>query len=147
VAEKLPEQGDAILVCRKDRPVLLTAAQANPAQSWTDLGPQQYRLKTLPLAKRKLLLIVGGDDAGTLYGAYRLAELMGVRFYLDGDVLPDKPIPLALPPLDQVEPPSQARRPSCSGLLPSPLTWRLAALPASTCQRWAPCPYRIFRPA
>ena len=29
--------------------------------------------------------------AGTLYGAYRFAEHLGVRFYLHGDVIPDEP--------------------------------------------------------
>ena len=33
--------------------------------------------------------MVGGDPIGTLYGAYRLAERLGVRFYLHGDVVPD----------------------------------------------------------
>ena len=42
------------------------------------------------------MLVVGGDATGTLYGAYRLAERLGVRFYLHGDVVPDKTIPLEL---------------------------------------------------
>jgi hypothetical protein len=34
--------------------------------------------------------IAGGSDLGVLYGAYRYAELLGVRFYLHGDVVPDE---------------------------------------------------------
>ncbi len=34
--------------------------------------------------------IVGGDDQGVLYGAYRYAEKTGVRFDLRGDVVPDE---------------------------------------------------------
>ena len=34
--------------------------------------------------------ITGGSDVGVLYGAYRYAELLGVRFYLHGDVVPDE---------------------------------------------------------
>ena len=33
--------------------------------------------------------ISGGSDLGVLYGAYRYAEILGVRFYLHGDVVPD----------------------------------------------------------
>lgn len=50
------------------------------------LGPQQYRLKTTG----NVLTITGGSDIGVLYGAYRYAELLGVRFYLHGDVVPDE---------------------------------------------------------
>jgi len=32
-----------------------------------------------------------------LYGAYTFAEKLGVRFYLDGDVIPDARIPFAIP--------------------------------------------------
>lgn len=35
------------------------------------------------------LLIRGGSDLAVLYGAYQYAELLGVRFTLHGDVLPD----------------------------------------------------------
>ena len=48
-----------------------------------------------------MLLVVGGDPVGTLYGAYRLAEHWGVRFYLHGDVVPDGKMALALPLLDE----------------------------------------------
>jgi len=46
------------------------------------LGSEEYRIK----ADR----ISGGSDLGVLYGAYRYAELLGVRFYLHGDVVPDR---------------------------------------------------------
>ena len=51
----------------------------------TDSGPE-------------VVLVVGGDPIGTLYGAYRLAEHLGVRFYMHGDVVPDEPMALAMPP-------------------------------------------------
>ena len=68
------------------------------------LQPQQYLLKTIPLSssdRKPVLLVVGGDAIGTLYGAYRLAEHLGVRFYLHGDVVPDGKISLTLPLLDE----------------------------------------------
>ncbi len=46
------------------------------------LGAQEYRLHPHS--------ITGGSDVGVLYGAYRYAELLGVRFYLHGDVIPDE---------------------------------------------------------
>ena len=65
------------------------------------LQPEQYLLKTVQLEDRPVLAIVGGDAIGTLYGAYRLAEHLGVRFYLHGDVVPDQQIALELPTLDE----------------------------------------------
>ena len=62
------------------------------AESVQSLQPQQYLLKTIPLGSgdgKPVLLVAGGDAIGTLYGAYRLAEHLGVRFYLHGDVVPD----------------------------------------------------------
>ena len=46
------------------------------------LGAQEYRITSDG--------ITGGSDVGVLYGAYRYAELLGVRFYLHGDVIPDE---------------------------------------------------------
>jgi hypothetical protein len=89
VMAHVPED-EAIVVARKDRPLVTGAAFAA-------LGPQQYILKT----DGKVAWVVGGDDVGTLYGAYRCAEHLGVRFYLHGDVLPDARIPLVLPALNE----------------------------------------------
>jgi len=44
---------------------------------------------------------LGGDAVGTLYGAYRVAEHLGVRFYLHGDVVPDEQVAFAMPQLDE----------------------------------------------
>ncbi len=63
----------------------------------------QYVLKTYAGGPdgRKTLFVAGGDPVSTLYGAYRLAEHFGVRFYLHGDVVPDEKIKLSLPNLDE----------------------------------------------
>ncbi len=50
------------------------------------LAPQSYRLKP----DGATLTISGGSDVGVLYGAYRYSELLGVRFQIDGDVIPDE---------------------------------------------------------
>jgi hypothetical protein len=75
------------------------------------LAAEQYMLKTIDRPDGgKVLLIAGGDCAGTLYGAYRLAEHLGVRFYMHGDVVPDELSPLALPRLDETGKPLFALR-------------------------------------
>lgn len=50
------------------------------------LAPQEFRLQ----ATGDTLTVSGGSDIGVLYGAYRYAELLGVRFQIDGDVIPDE---------------------------------------------------------
>ena len=99
-------KGDLILVARKDRPLVRSGADAQLLASLDSLAPQSYWLKTIPsqrssAAGAKILLLAGGDDPGTLYAAYRLAEDLGVRFYLHGDVVPDEPVEWELPTLDE----------------------------------------------
>lgn len=67
--------------------------------STQDLGPEQYVLTYASWNGRQVLLVAGGDPVGTLYGAYRLAERLGVRFSLHGDVVPDRRIGPELPAL------------------------------------------------
>jgi Malectin domain len=95
-------KGNLIVVGRKDRPLIYSSV-LGPMSS---LGPQSYWLKTIPLersgpAGAQKLLVTGGDDAGVLYAAYALAEALGVRFYLHGDVIPDEGMEWKLPVLDQ----------------------------------------------
>jgi len=73
IANKTPEAGRAI-VFRTDK----------------SLKPEQHSLKAQTSDGRTVLTIVGGSDVAALYGAYRLAEHMGVRFYMHGDVVPDE---------------------------------------------------------
>ena len=60
------------------------------------LATEQYRLRTTEQAGRRTLTLSGGSETAVLYGAYRLAEHLGVRFYLHGDVVPDKQIALGI---------------------------------------------------
>ena len=94
--------GETILVGVKGEPMLTNAADAATATAIAELQPQQYLLKTIPGKGGKVLLIAGGDGAGALYGAYRLAERLGMGFYLHGDVMPDRRIAPALPDLDEI---------------------------------------------
>lgn len=74
------------------------------------LQGQEYLLKTTRMADRQVLLVLGGEDGGLLYGAYRFAEHLGVRFYLHGDVIPDEKIALTLPQLNEQRKPLFERR-------------------------------------
>ena len=62
------------------------------------LEPGAYRLRT----RAGCLEISAADDQGLLYGAYAVAEKFGVRFYLHGDVVPDRRVPFAVPEVDEV---------------------------------------------
>lgn len=51
------------------------------------LSIEEYSIET----KGNSLYISGGSDIAVLYGVYSYAELLGVRFALHGDVIPDEP--------------------------------------------------------
>ncbi len=65
------------------------------------LEAQQYTIKTIDVNGSKAILIVGGDALGLLYGTYTFVEQLGVRFYLEGDVIPDKKMLWAIPEIDE----------------------------------------------
>jgi hypothetical protein len=92
-----------IVIGRKDRDIIKRIQDKNAVltSSLTALKPQQYQIKTLKSMNKPVVLICGGDEFGTLYGAYRFIEHFGVRFYLHGDVVPDKKISLKMPDLDE----------------------------------------------
>jgi hypothetical protein len=65
------------------------------------LQAEDYWLRTVKKNGTKFLLVAGGEGTGILYGAYAFAEKLGVRFYLEGDVVPDDKIVFRLPDLDE----------------------------------------------
>lgn len=65
------------------------------------LGPQQFTISTETAGGQRVWWIVGGDELGVLYGAYRFAEKLGVRFCLDGDVVPDEPLTTGWPEVNE----------------------------------------------
>ena len=105
------DQGGLIVLGTKDRAaVQALLADAKLKAAVDGLAAEQYVLKTLSVDDRPVLLIAGGDPIGTLYGAYRFAEHLGVRFYMHGDVVPDGRVALELPPLDETRKPLFDRR-------------------------------------
>jgi hypothetical protein len=90
-----------IVVGRKDWAVWGQVDPALPPLLDT-LAPEQYLVRTVTAPSGPVLVVSGGDAVGTLYGAYRVAERLGVRFYLHGDVVPDQRVPLRLGPVDEL---------------------------------------------
>jgi hypothetical protein len=100
-ARALPEKGDVIRVWGPtDRLLPGDIADVSRFKRQKVL-PQQYLLETIRQGDRRILSLVGADEAGLLYAAYRFAERLGVRFYLEGDVVPDAKIPFVLPDLNE----------------------------------------------
>ncbi|MBN2581215.1 MAG: hypothetical protein JXB10_19695 [Pirellulales bacterium] len=100
---KSPSSGEMFVVGAKQRACVLSLlADADPAvkKAVEGLQPEQYLVKTLVVDGRPAVLVAGGDPIGALYGAYRLAEALGMRFYLHGDVAPDERLPDELPQVD-----------------------------------------------
>jgi hypothetical protein len=90
VTESPSGRRDEIVVARNDRLAVKEMARRGGFAAELDrLKPQQYLLRTLSDAKRQCLVVTGGDELGTLYGAYRLAEILGFRFYLQDDLIPE----------------------------------------------------------
>lgn len=85
--------GDRIVVTCKNR--------NNCGELGQDLKPQHFTLKTDEASGEKIWWIVGGDEVGVLYGAYRFAERLGVRFGLDEDIVPDKPLTGVWPEMNE----------------------------------------------
>jgi hypothetical protein len=72
--------------------------------------PDAYRLKTVARDGRTHAVIAAGDGYGILYGTYAFVEKLGVRFDLDGDVVPDERIEFEMPVLDETGAPLFVRR-------------------------------------
>jgi hypothetical protein len=75
-----------------------------------DLGPQQFTLHTSTAGGHKIWWVVGGDEVGSLYGAYRFAEKLGMRFGLEEDLVPDEPLSGNWPEPDETGKPRFALR-------------------------------------
>ncbi|RPH99909.1 MAG: hypothetical protein EHM72_10685 [Calditrichaeota bacterium] len=68
------------------------------------LSAQAYAIHTVLQNDQKKIIIRGANPIGTLYGAYRFIESLGVRFYLHDDVLPEKK-PFTMPDIHLTESP------------------------------------------
>jgi len=80
---------------------LATEGQGSALRLDPSLGVQAFRISPEGIS--------GGDDIGLLYGAYRFAEKLGVRFCLHGDVIPDERL-AAIPDIEEAGKPIFALR-------------------------------------
>ncbi len=79
----------AVAILEKNGPFARGWGDAAAAAKLAALGPEDYWLKTVPAGPGLAVLVAGGSGSAVLYGAYQLAEKLGVRFSLEGDVVPD----------------------------------------------------------
>jgi len=100
--KKKSSNKDLIVIGPKNSRLIktLTAGGEELKKNINALQSQEYRIKTIKYENSNVTIIAGGDSIGTLYGAYRYAELLGVRFYMHGDTIPDKKIDMKLPEVD-----------------------------------------------
>ena len=102
----LPESNPAIAKLLTTRKIEISPL--NP-------GPQGYVLKKIETDGHTIIVIAGSDEVGCLYGVYGLlADYYGIGFFLGGDMLPDKKIPLTLVDVNEKKSPSMYIR----GFLP-----------------------------
>lgn len=96
------------------------------AQLESKLGPEGFSIQTIDKNRSRTIVIAGKSPSGTLRGAYRFAETLGVRFAPMGDILPDGKIPLKMPKLDVISNPVMPVRgyfPYTSGNPEGPEYW------------------------
>lgn len=86
--------GQNIIVGTHDAPVIQAFSESRAPKGG-------FFIRSIDSEYGEILLIAGDTEISTLYAAYRFAELMGCRFYLHGDVIPDKKIPLTLAEFDE----------------------------------------------
>jgi Malectin domain/Glycosyl hydrolase family 67 N-terminus len=102
---------EAVVVAVKGDAVITDTALQTLAAG---LNPEEYLLRTISGGgSNRTWWIIGGDAQGALYGAYRFAEKLGVRYYLHGDVVPESQL-TALPDVTETGRPVFTTR----GLLP-----------------------------
>ena len=87
-----------IVIERKDE-FAASADQLGLDHDVQALGSDSYLVQTVPIPAGRAVLLIGGDDAGVLYGAYHFVERLGVGFSLSGDSIPDAKIAAVLPEL------------------------------------------------
>lgn len=95
---ELPGNPNLILLAPSRHPLARTLARRGGFEvEAMFLGPDAYLIRTFNWEGQTIWLLTASTDTGLLYAAYRFAEHLGVRFYLDADVVPDQRLPLAPP--------------------------------------------------
>ncbi len=74
------------------------------------LNPEEYLIRSYRELDHRLFVIAGGDGPGALYGTYRFLEHAGIRYAIDGDVLPDEKCDLERMEVNETGKPRFSRR-------------------------------------
>ncbi len=90
------------------------ATKWNVQNQINELKKEEYLLKTVSEKKGKTIIVCGSDEISTLYAAYKLMELFGIRYAPAGDIIPDGYIDLEMPVINKIFKPEFAIR----GFLP-----------------------------
>jgi len=99
--DKMPVKVKNLIIVANQESQLLSDVYPPITEIKDNLKINGYFLKTVQKNGEKVLIVTGKDEMGILYGAYALAEKLGIRFYLHGDVIPDKKIRFSMPVLDE----------------------------------------------
>jgi len=94
----LPDKGDVILLAQDGHP--LVKQLQKEIRETASRG--EFIIKTIQDNNRDVLVISGFDYQAVLYGAYRFAEHLGVRYDLSGDIIPDEKIALDISGFDEM---------------------------------------------
>jgi hypothetical protein len=105
-----PERSGFVIGHKYQPLVLATLGEHEQKATVAGLAAEQYVIATFDATPKRVVLIAGGDVTGALYGVYRMAEHYGVRFYMDGDIVPDGQVPMALPVVQERHAPLFAYR-------------------------------------
>jgi len=97
----LPAEGDVILLAQDEHPLIKDLER----EVRKTTSGYEFVIKTIPVNNRNVLVISGSDCQAILYGAYRFAEHLGVRFDLSGDIIPDEKIPFDITGFDEMAKP------------------------------------------
>ena len=83
--------GNGIVLTRLDHPLVKSWRDKGVLPLKSMPGEQGYVIRTVKEKGRELVVIAGVDANGLLYGVYGLLEdHLGMRFYMNGDVYPDR---------------------------------------------------------
>lgn len=104
--KKIPTAG-AIVIGTPDTELVGSIIQNVPnfVAVVRELDRDDYWIKTFIKDTTPLILIIGGSPTAVLYGVYRFCYHLGVRYFLDGDVIPEIKGKLKIPIIDEVRSP------------------------------------------
>lgn len=91
---------NAIVVCTNVSPIVDTLIVRGLVAKVQELNKSDYWIKTVKSNDEKSIVISGETSISVLYAAYKFIESYGIRYTLNGDIIPDEKIKMFLPELD-----------------------------------------------